>query len=96
MATGGRKFQDRITKLKKRLIRRIDKLIIRIEFDGLYLRGHKKKKWKFITWEQIAAAIVDPEEMPMVVAGDIAEGKQVLKLMTTPKNNNAKKKSKAS
>lgn len=79
--TGG-KFQDRITKLKKPLKRRIGNLIIRITTEGLFLRGHRRRYWKYVSWQEVAAVIDTPE---MLLLSEIKRGAAVLEEMTVSK-----------
>ena len=47
----------RLTKLSKSIVRRIDdsRLVVRITVEGIEFRGYGRRKWRRLTWEQIAS-----------------------------------------
>ena len=42
-----------VTAPKKPVLRRYRRLIVRLDEKGLSIRGHRKKKWRRVTWEEI-------------------------------------------
>ncbi len=79
--TGG-KFQPRITPLKKPLVRRTGNLVVKLAPEGIHLRGHRKRAWKFIPW-QLVAAMVDLNGL--LAATEAEYGGKVLDRLTTGK-----------
>lgn len=78
-----------VTKLTRPLDRRIGNLIVRVSDRGVAIRGHRRRRWKFVTWEQVAAAS-SVEEQALCVLAEIAEGKRALSKMTLPRKKGAK------
>jgi hypothetical protein len=43
-----------ITRPKKPVLRRYGRLIVRLDDDGVSIRGHRKKKWRRVSWSEVA------------------------------------------
>lgn len=56
----------RITALTKPVARRIGRLCVRIEEDGLLLKGYRRRRWHKLTWAAAAklACKLDPPLPP--------------------------------
>lgn len=44
------------TKLKRPIVRRIGNLVVRIDAEGVAIRGHRKRTWRRLPWPELAAA----------------------------------------
>ena len=42
-----------VTRPKKPVLRRYGRLIVRLDDDGLSIRGHRKKKWRRVSWPEV-------------------------------------------
>jgi hypothetical protein len=75
-----------VVKLKKPLSRRIGNLIIRIEADGLSLRGHHKHVWHPVSWNRVMSLLEfsGNGEAVLLVRAEEEAGKRVLKKLTAP------------
>jgi len=67
-----------ITTLRKPLVRRFGRMVVRIDPDGLAIRGKHKKKWRRVTWAEVArlTATIDEERLwwtPEVCDSDLKE-----------------------
>ncbi len=71
------------TILKKPIVRRIPgrKLVIRLTRDGVELRGFRRRKSKFVTWEQIAS--LANEDETILFAAEQNEGRRALAAIET-------------
>lgn len=70
-----------ITSLSKPITRRIRdrRLIVRLTKDGLSFRGHHKRKWRKVTWEQIAS--LSNEDEPVLMKPEQSGGRKTLAAM---------------
>lgn len=50
-----------LTTLKKTILRRIGKLVVKISDDGVEIKGFRRRRWKKVTWEQIASLADESE-----------------------------------
>ena len=75
-----------VVKLKKPLSRRIGNLIIRIEADGLSLRGHRKHVWHPVSWNRVMSLlnVTGNGEAILLVRAEEEAGRRVLEKLTTP------------
>lgn len=67
---------QRITRLSRPIARRIGRLVFRVTAAGVELRGKHKKKWRSVTWAQIAGLTTGQE--PLLKAVEEAVGREVL------------------
>jgi hypothetical protein len=42
-----------VTQPRKPVVRRYGRLIVRIDDQGLSIRGHRKKKWRLVSWAEV-------------------------------------------
>lgn len=68
---------QRITRLSRPIARRIGRLVFRVTAAGVELRGKHKKKWRSVTWAQIAGLTTTGQE-PLLKAVEEAVGREVL------------------
>ena len=67
---------QRITRLSRPVVRRIGRLVFRVTAAGVELRGKHKKKWRSVTWAQIAGLTTGQE--PLLKAVEEAVGREIL------------------
>ena len=78
-----------ITPLTRPIVRKIGKLVVKLAPGGLSIRGHRRRKWRFIPWEQVAAA-TSHEEAPLIFLSEFQDGEAKLLEITTPRRKRAK------
>ncbi len=68
-----------LTVLSNPIIRRVGdrRLVVHVTEDGLVIRGYRRRKSKFVTWEQIAS-LSDDSQMPLIAQSERAEGQRTL------------------
>lgn len=67
----------KIVELKRPLYRRLGRKVLRIDADGLWLRGKHKRTWHGpLSWAEIASFLADRHELL-----DVAIGEKVLEKM---------------
>lgn len=85
-----------ITRPIRRLLRDLE-LVIEIRTDGLAIRGHRKRKWHVLTWQQILSLLADEvdrrarrrdEETPIIREAEHRQGEETLARMTRRENRN--------
>jgi len=64
------------TTLKRPLIRRIGNLVVRIDEDGIEIRGHRKRRWWSISWARLAYAACTAVDLPLIVEGEEEAGRR--------------------
>lgn len=69
----------RVTKLSRAVTRRIGKLVVTIDFEGVRFRGKHKRKSRIVTWAQIASLAGGME--PIFVAEETTRGQRELERM---------------
>lgn len=70
-----------LTKLDRPLVRRIGdgRLVVRITKEGIELRGFGRRKWRPVSWEQVASLSGDEEDF--LIGTEEAEGRRQLRAM---------------
>ncbi|WP_145090849.1 hypothetical protein [Rosistilla carotiformis] len=68
----------RIATLSRPIVRRIEpKLIVRITPDGVSIRGYRRRRWRDVSWAQLASLADD--QLPLVKHCQLADGQEQLR-----------------
>lgn len=72
---------SKLSRIRRPFVRYVPqwKLVIKIDCDGVHFRGYRRRKWKQVSWTQIASLASDSE--PLVKACEVAQGLQFLRSM---------------
>ena len=74
-----------ITKLKKPCVRRIGDLVVRLDADGITVRGTRKRKSWFLSWSRVLSLVEFSAGDTSILEGiESEQGKQVLRKLTAP------------
>jgi hypothetical protein len=65
-----------LTKISKPVVRRIGRLIVRVEARGLSLRGYRRRKWTTYSWSQIT--MLADGDTPILKAAEEQAGRRFL------------------
>jgi len=73
-----------LTELTRPIVRRIGWLIVRIDAEGVAIRGYRRRRWYFISWARIAwfAAFLTP---PLLLTAEERKGSEELARITGAK-----------
>lgn len=66
----------KVVSLKRSIVRRIGRLVIRVTPAGVELRGKHRRRWRALSWAQIAGLAVNDD--PLLVAIEETAGRKVL------------------
>jgi hypothetical protein len=67
-----------LTRFNKSIVRYLPSLnlVVKFDEDGISIRAYRRRKWKRVTWAQLASLADD--SMPLLKACESREGMQVL------------------
>lgn len=70
-----------LTRFSRSIVRHLPSLnmVVRFEESGVAIRAYRCRKWKQVTWAQLASLADDTR--PIVKACEISDGLQVLKTL---------------
>lgn len=72
---------SQLTSFSRTIVRHLPSLnlVVRFEESGIAIRAYRCRKWKRVTWAQLASLADDTR--PVVKACEISDGLQVLKTL---------------
>jgi hypothetical protein len=72
---------SQLTRFSRPIIRHLPSLNLVIRFDesGISVRAYRCRKWKSVTWAQLAS--LSDDSMPVVKACEVKDGLRVLKAL---------------
>ena len=74
-----------ITRLKKPCVRRIGDLVVRLDADGITVRGTREQKSWFLAWSRVLSLVdFTVEDMSILEGIEREQGKRVLQKLTAP------------
>lgn len=76
-----------LTRLTRPLVRRIGRLVVRIDRHGVWVRGYRRRKWRRFTWEQVASLALPGDGEAVMRLAETAAGTKVLHSMGAVPNN---------
>ncbi len=74
-------MSKRLTQFNRPIVRRLPNLnlVVRFSEDGISIRTYRRRKWKRVTWSQIASLSDDAQ--PIIKSCEEADGRRTLELM---------------
>lgn len=72
---------SQLTRFSRPIVRQLPSLNLVVRFDesGISVRAYRRRKWKSVTWEQIAS--LSDESQPLIRTCEEADGRRALKGM---------------
>ena len=74
-------MSKKLTQFSRPIVRRLPNLnlVVRFSEDGISIRAYRRRKWKRVTWSQIASLADETE--PVIKVCEISQGLAFLKAM---------------
>ena len=74
-------MSKKLTQFSRPIVRRLPNLnlIVRFSEDGISIRAYRRRKWKRVTWEQIAS--LSDDSQPIIKSCEEADGRRALESM---------------